>query len=777
MADTVAGAPLTFGVLGPLEMREGGHLVPVAGERQRQVLALLLLNANRAVGIDELTAAIWDEDPPVTARRQVQNAVSQVRQLLLRHGGGGLLRSLPDAYQLRIEPDQLDLLRFESLTRDGRRHAAAGQVAKAAGMLRGAVSLWRGPALAALPGDRLRRHAVRLDELYLSAVEACVEQELAGGDHDRLAVALPALVDEHPLRERLAGVLMVALYRTGRQAEALAVHRRVAGALRDELGVDPGPELHRIFAGILRRDPALDLPPPTGPAAGPDRAGPPASVGPVGAAPALPPGDAGPPPQPARPDDRASRAPARTRFAGVLAATVGLALLSGSAAAVPPRPEPPMTGLFNVLVVPFAAGGSGPAATAADRFQARLLGPLRHWSSGVPGLGMRVLGGPVGDSSGGAAARAGALERLARRHGADLVVAGRTGAAGPALTISVDLFVTERTLGETPEFVGLHTMSITEPGDILAGNWQLSDRLADGVLHHVEGIVGFTRGLGEYALDDFPAATRWFVAAEAHFAAADKSAASRIAGREVVDLMLGNAIGRTDIRRAGEAERRYQHALTINPSYHRALIGLAESSRAAAQCDGRRADVAPLRRSLTAYRAALAILDRPGHAVDQTLLEMKARLGLGLAYQCLSLAVRPDRWAEAMTELTQVVRLQQATRHTAPATRHGLRLAAEAEAGIALTALLTGRYGGYPAAAAAYRRALALLAAVDVVRPTHLDRQRVYLCNLRYVYHKLADPAAVADVDRLIAETDRRRAAIAAPATSAPVDAARTVPC
>jgi tetratricopeptide (TPR) repeat protein len=468
----------------------------------------------------------------------------------------------------------------------------------------------------------------------------------------------------------------------------------------------------------------------------------------------------------------------------VLAATVGLALLSGSATAVPPRPEPPMTGLFNVLVVPFATGGPPPAATAtaADRLQARLLGPLRRWSSGVPGLGMRVLGGPVGESSGGAPARAGALDRLARRHGADLVLAGRVGAAGQGLTISVDLFVTERTLGETPEFVGLHTMSITEPGDILAGNWQLSDRLADGVLHHVEGIVGFTRGLGEYALDDFPAATRWFIAAEAHFEAAGsspagRSPANRIAGREVVDLMLGNAIGRTDIRRAGEAERRYRHALAINPSYHRALIGLAESSRAAAHCDGRRPDAVPLRRSLTAYGAALAVLDRPGHAVDQTLLEMKARLGLGLAYLCLSLSVRPDRWAQAMTELSEVVRLQRATRLSAPGTRHGLRLAAEAEAGIALTALLTGRYGGYPAAAAAYRRALASLAAIDVVRPTNLDRRRVYLCNLRSVYRKLGDPAAIADVDRLIAETDRRHAAIAAPGTAAPADAARTVPC
>jgi hypothetical protein len=460
----------------------------------------------------------------------------------------------------------------------------------------------------------------------------------------------------------------------------------------------------------------------------------------------------------------------------VLAATLGLALLSGSAAAVPSPSEPPMTGLFNVLVVPFAAGGPAPAATTADRLQARLLGPLRHWSAGVPGLGMRVLGGPVGDSSGGAAARAGALDRLARRHGADLVVAGRTGPAGPALTISVDLFVTERTLGETPEFVGLHTMSVTEPVDILASNWQLSDRLADGVLHHVEGIVGFTRGLGEYALDDFPAATRSFLAADAHFAAAE-GPASRVAGREVVDLMLGNAIGRTDIRRAGEAERRYRHALTLNPSYHRAMIGLGESSRAAAHCDGRRPDAAPLQRALDAYRAALDVLGRPGHAVDQPLLEMKARLGLGLAYQCLSLAARPDRWAQAMTELTEVVRLHRATRLTAPGTRHGLRLAAEAEAGIALTAMLTGRYGGYPAAAAAYRRALALLAAVDVVRPSNLDRQRVYLCNLRYVHGRLADPAAVAEVDDLIAETDRRRAAIAAPGSPAPVQAARTVPC
>jgi hypothetical protein len=159
---------------------------------------------------------------------------------------------------------------------------------------------------------------------------------------------------------------------------------------------------------------------------------------------------------------------------------------------------------------------------------------------------------------------------------------------------------------------------------------------------------------------------------------------------------------------------------------------------------------------------------------------MKARLGVGLAYQCLSLSARPGRWTQATAEFSEVIRLHRTARLTASGTRHGLRLAAEAEAGTALTAVLTGRYGDYRAAAAAYRRALALLAAIDVVRPTNLDRQRVFLCNLRFIYRKLADPDAVADVDRLIVETDRRRAALAVPGTppsASTVDPAHTVAC
>jgi DNA-binding SARP family transcriptional activator/Tfp pilus assembly protein PilF len=262
----VTTSRLELGVLGPLEVRVGPRAVVVGGMRQRLVLAALSLNAGRCVDLADLVAAVWDEEPPATARQQISNAVWRLRRVLARHGAAEVVRRQDNGYLLCSDADGVDVLRFERLVAQGRRLAAAGETARSADVLREALALWRGPALAGLTDNAvLRRHAVKLDEMRLSVLEECVEHELACGCHDRLVEQLPALVAEHPLRERLAAALMLALYRMGRQAEAVAVYRRVAATLAEELGVDPGPELQARFRAILRADPALATTAPPGP--------------------------------------------------------------------------------------------------------------------------------------------------------------------------------------------------------------------------------------------------------------------------------------------------------------------------------------------------------------------------------------------------------------------------------------------------------------------------------------------------------------------------------
>jgi DNA-binding SARP family transcriptional activator/tetratricopeptide (TPR) repeat protein len=276
------GSELSFGVLGPLTVSVGGRPVNVGGPRQRAILATLLIHVNRTVTIAELVEAAWDDDPPETARRQVQNAVSELRKAVTRHGVVDPVRSEPEGYRLGLAPQQLDLLRFESFAAEGRRLVAAGDPAAAVLVLREAVSLRRGPALADLPGAVLRRHADRLEQQWLVAVEDCLDQELSIGvlGHSMFA-EVESLVRQHPSRERLAAALMLALYRAGRHADALEAYRRLAAALVDELGVDPSPDVQDRYALILRRDPSLDAP-----AAG--AAGSPAPVRPVGSISAVP---------------------------------------------------------------------------------------------------------------------------------------------------------------------------------------------------------------------------------------------------------------------------------------------------------------------------------------------------------------------------------------------------------------------------------------------------------------------------------------------------------
>jgi DNA-binding SARP family transcriptional activator/tetratricopeptide (TPR) repeat protein len=246
-----------FRVLGPLEVRADGREVSVGGPRQRVVLAALLLRDGERVRTEDLIGALW-ADPPATARRQVHNAVSQLRRALAVHGGGELLAGEPDGYRIRAGADRLDLRRFELLVADGKRLAATGDTAGAARRLRAAVRLWRGRLLEGVRGDVFARSAERLEQVRLSALEHCFEYELVNGAGDDLVAELSELVEQHPLRERLAAALMHALYRAGRQADALAAYHATAAGLAAELGVDPGPELRERYESILRQAPALE---------------------------------------------------------------------------------------------------------------------------------------------------------------------------------------------------------------------------------------------------------------------------------------------------------------------------------------------------------------------------------------------------------------------------------------------------------------------------------------------------------------------------------------
>jgi DNA-binding SARP family transcriptional activator/tetratricopeptide (TPR) repeat protein len=255
-----AASGLRYRVLGPLEVIAGERPLNLGGLRPRRVLAGLLLNANRPVSLFHLVEAVWEGAPPNTARRQVQNAVAALRAVLSRVGAADAIVTHGSGYLLRVAPDQLDSLVFERLIEQARTLADSGDAAGATAALREALALWRGPVLAGLGGRLSELEATRLDEKRLVALEEVIELELAAGGHARLVSELRALVAEHPLRERFAGQLMVALYRGGRQAEALAAYHDLARHLHDELGLNPAPALRRTYEMVLREDPELNAP-------------------------------------------------------------------------------------------------------------------------------------------------------------------------------------------------------------------------------------------------------------------------------------------------------------------------------------------------------------------------------------------------------------------------------------------------------------------------------------------------------------------------------------
>ena len=249
-----AGENLEFRILGPLEVRREGETLALGGARQRSLLAFLLLHRNEVVSRERLIDALWGEGPPATASNALQVAVHALRKLL----GHERLRSHGGGYELLVEPEELDLGRFERTVDRARAGVAT------ATELRRALSLWRGEAATGDYPIGVRSELERLDELRLFALEERIEADLTAGRHGALAEELDALVLEHPYRERLRGQLMVALYRAGRQADALEAYAGARRTLVDDLGIEPGRELRELEARVLRQDPDLDRPPSAG---------------------------------------------------------------------------------------------------------------------------------------------------------------------------------------------------------------------------------------------------------------------------------------------------------------------------------------------------------------------------------------------------------------------------------------------------------------------------------------------------------------------------------
>ncbi len=241
---------LEFAILGPLEVRREGRALVLGRGHQRRLLAMLVVRANAFVSTDRLMEQLWGEQVPVDAANALQVHVSRLRRAL---AADGALETGSAGYRLLVAAGALDAARFEAMVEDGRDARAAGRLSDAAAVLREAMGLWRGAALADCAYDAFAQPEIaRLEELRLAAFEELMEVELARG---QLPVAeLERLVTEHPLRERLRGQLMTALYRGGRQAEALAAYRQGREALMDQLGLEPSPALRRLETEILRHE-------------------------------------------------------------------------------------------------------------------------------------------------------------------------------------------------------------------------------------------------------------------------------------------------------------------------------------------------------------------------------------------------------------------------------------------------------------------------------------------------------------------------------------------
>jgi DNA-binding SARP family transcriptional activator len=255
-----SGANMAFEVrlLGSVEALVDGHSLSLGGSKQRGVVAMLALNANTTLSADRLIDGLWGDDPPASAAKSVQHYVWGLRKALAESRAGAEILTRGRGYELRLPARAVDALRFERLVERARREADQGIVDGAA---RGALELWRGAPLADVADEPFAAAEIgRLEELHLRALELAIDAELAAGRHAEVIGRLEALIAEHPLNERLQAQRMLALYRAGRQAEALEAYHHARDTLIEEIGVEPGPELRHLHEGILKQDPALEAP-------------------------------------------------------------------------------------------------------------------------------------------------------------------------------------------------------------------------------------------------------------------------------------------------------------------------------------------------------------------------------------------------------------------------------------------------------------------------------------------------------------------------------------
>ena len=247
---------MEFRILGPLEAWDAGGQASLGGPKPRALLAILLLHPNEVVPSDRLIDELWGDDSPEDAAAALRVNVSRLRKAL----APGLLTTRTPGYVLRVEPEKLDLHRFERLVDEGRSLLGRDLAADASKRLHDALALWRGPALADFAYESFAQPAIaRLEEIRLAALELRIAADLVLERHDELVGELEARTAEHPLRERLRMQLMTALYRSGRQAEALDVYQDARRALVDGLGIEPSTALHDLERAILRQDPSLDI--------------------------------------------------------------------------------------------------------------------------------------------------------------------------------------------------------------------------------------------------------------------------------------------------------------------------------------------------------------------------------------------------------------------------------------------------------------------------------------------------------------------------------------
>jgi DNA-binding SARP family transcriptional activator len=248
---------LEFRILGPLEVvGDDGGVIRLGGPKQRATLAILLLDANRVLPVERLADELYAGAAPVTAVTQVQRQISDLRKAL----PDPVIETRSPGYVLRVPREQLDLHRFERWTQEAAQLLTRGEAQRSADLLRDALALWRGPPLADLAYESFARTVIeRLEEIRLAALEQRIEADFALGRHRELVGELEQLSAAHPTRESIRALLMLALYRSGRQPEALDVYRQTREALMREFGIEPTPRLHELERAILTHDPALDL--------------------------------------------------------------------------------------------------------------------------------------------------------------------------------------------------------------------------------------------------------------------------------------------------------------------------------------------------------------------------------------------------------------------------------------------------------------------------------------------------------------------------------------